>query len=188
MEQITQSNSAVAEQVGNASHAVVSAIEDVLRQLQRFEIGEVRRPAQIQALARMIGRRTSHIGLAALALALAFPATPAFAEEEGPITFGAEITVDLAGTVSGASDERPRVLTQRQSRRRSRPCAACRMAGRDDACRRTRQSRAAVPTMRRAPCKGSTTSRCQMRDCACSRPGWNRILAGAQRCGSASTT
>lgn len=59
----------------------------------------------------MIGRRTSHIGLAALALALAFPATPAFAEEEGPITFGAEITVDLAGTVSGASDERPRVLT-----------------------------------------------------------------------------
>ncbi|SCY70278.1 methyl-accepting chemotaxis sensory transducer [Novosphingobium aromaticivorans] len=51
MEQITQSNSAVAEQVGNASHAVVSAIEDVLRQLQRFEIGEARRPAQIQALA-----------------------------------------------------------------------------------------------------------------------------------------
>lgn len=61
----------------------------------------------------MIGRRTSHIGLAALALALALalPAAPAFAEEEGPITFGAEITVDLAGTVSGASDERPRVLT-----------------------------------------------------------------------------
>lgn len=40
IEQITQSNSAVAEQVNEASRSVVGSIEDVVEQLSRFRIGE----------------------------------------------------------------------------------------------------------------------------------------------------
>ncbi|TXI10682.1 MAG: HAMP domain-containing protein [Novosphingobium sp.] len=39
IEQITQSNSAVAEQVSDASHRVIASIEEVVQQLSRFEIG-----------------------------------------------------------------------------------------------------------------------------------------------------
>lgn len=39
IEQITQSNSAVADQVSNASRSVIASIEDVVQQLSRFEIG-----------------------------------------------------------------------------------------------------------------------------------------------------
>lgn len=40
IEQITQSNSAVAEQVSNASSSVIASIEEVVQQLSRFEIGQ----------------------------------------------------------------------------------------------------------------------------------------------------
>ena len=39
IEQITQSNSAVAEEVSNASHSVIASIDEVVQQLSRFEIG-----------------------------------------------------------------------------------------------------------------------------------------------------
>ena len=41
IEQITQSNSAVAEQVNEASRSVVGSIEEVVEQLSRFRIAEV---------------------------------------------------------------------------------------------------------------------------------------------------
>ena len=51
IEKITQSNSAVADQVSNASRSVVASIEEVVRQLSRFEIGQEAAAAPLRARA-----------------------------------------------------------------------------------------------------------------------------------------
>ena len=51
IEQITQSNSAVAEQVSDASHMVIASIEEVVQQLSRFEIAQGSRAAAVEARA-----------------------------------------------------------------------------------------------------------------------------------------
>lgn len=49
IEQITQSNSAVAEQVSDASRTVIASIDEVMRQLTRFDIGHAASPEPYRA-------------------------------------------------------------------------------------------------------------------------------------------